>query len=874
MGRSRLLKEFAALAGADHGAWLLTPTGSPAGLPLGPLRRAEASGPLPMLQQALTDPADLPDYFGRLVSAVGREARRAPLWLLIDDLHAADEATRTFAERLVAAVHYGSLRDCRIGVVLSLLSDHAGKDLRERLDAQDRRGAAIRIPLEPLGADGIRRWLKMRFTAEPDDELVRLLTESSGGNPLLLNELTVYLQRSGILREVDNRLTASRRQGAGLSLPRDLPSLLHDKLGAVSGECRRAMTVAAFLGNEFDSPTLADLLDTDNGALEQLIDEAAGASLVERRDGCRVSFKHTSSRELLYAQPDRVSREQTHLHVCEGLIGELGAEANDHCLTIAHHLIGAGTRADPTLVLHYASRAADLAFRHHSYYLAGRYYEAAARAGRDALADDELAALHCRAGESFQRWSDGERSTACFLEAVRLYERCDHLEGYASALQGLLRNRVAFGDHHTAGGDSGGEASAAAARLQGLLGSLPEENVELRVRVHDALAGYHHSAARYDRAEACAQTAMNIARNSGNPALRCIPVTSLALAQMEQLRLTDATTTWLEGLSYDRAAGARHYEGLHLQRLPVPLYCLGETQEAHRFNQDSYKHNEAIGNTGELCLNLTVDVMLANLSGRFEEAIATGREALGLMTTTRYLWSAPSLISALAYALAMLQRVEESRSVIDHLSTDGLIFENTGPYRSAAARLTHLVDAHCGQASAEAHAPGHGSLHHSVRGVRVGSLGRLCSEAELALFQRRPERLSGVHDALEYVHRRGLALALGWCCSIPRSLAISTALRSGFSRAAGYFDEATKLAQRANAPLEEGRVDLYRGLAALVCEDTDPGQAQSHLTRALTRFEQLHAPALAQLASDALSRDPDLFDSEPPPRSESRSQSE
>src|SRR5690606_16015485 len=142
----------------------------------------------------------------------------------------------------------------------------------------------------------------------------------------------------------------------------------------------------------------------------------------------------------------------------------------------------------------------------------------------------------------------------------------------------------------------------------GLLAALPEHDLELKVRAHDALASHYHNIARYDVAEAYAQTAMTVAQNSADPTLRCIPVTSLALAQMEQLRLTEARTTWLQGLSYDRAAGATRYEGLHLQRLPVPLYCLGEIQEAARYNQASYHHNEAIGNTGELCINLTTDV--------------------------------------------------------------------------------------------------------------------------------------------------------------------------------------------------------------------------------------------------------------------------
>lgn len=842
IGRTRLLQEFVGHA-REHGATtFLTRACRADEAPLGPLLQAQTDRELVAFSAALAASDHVADPFDRLVTALASDARATPLWLMLDDLQASDESTQTFAERLLAAARHGALRDARVGVVLCLKSGPDSARLRDRLDAQDRTGAGLRILLKGFDAAEVRTWLTARLPAEPDDDLARMLREASGGNPLLLSELVVHLERTRRLRQVDGRMALSPSSDGG-TLPRDLTSLLQGKIRAISDDCRRAMTVAAFLGNEFDSLALGDLLKHDGARLDALIDEAAAASLVERRGECRVGFKHAFARDLFYRSTDHQRREETHLQVCEGLIGELGEHADEHCLTITHHLIRAGARADPRLVLRFARRAADLAFGHHSYYLAGRYYESAAHAARGLLPDDVMAGLHCSAGEAYQRWSDGSRSSACFEEAARLFEATDDLEGHARALQGLLRNHIAFGE-------AGAEAGRVAARLQAMLVRLPEEAEELKVRVHDTLAGYYHNAARYDVAESCAQTAMSIARQSRDPTLRCIPVTSLAMAQMEQLRLTDARTTWLEGLSYDRAAGAIRYEGLHLQRLPVPLYCMGEIHEASRCNQASYQHNQPIGNTGELVLNLGVDVMIANLRGDFDTAVGAGREAMELMAITRYLWNAPTVIGALAYALVMREQYDEAESVIAHLSTNGLTFADTGPYRSTAARLKQLVLVHRGHAAVAAVGQ---ESRRGIGGVRVGSLGRLCAEAELALFQRRPERLAGVHDALEFVHRRGLTLALGWCCSIPRSLAVSTALRGGMARAAGYFAEASRLAERSHSPLEQGRVSLYRGLAARQRDEADPRQAHEDLAAAQACFEELGAPALAHLARTALS---------------------
>ncbi len=841
IGRTRLLQEFAARAQDEGDAVLLTRTGRQDERPLSPLLAGDVTGPLNRFRDALLQPGSDGDHFGHVMAALADTAAATPVWLLIDDLHATDEATQCLVERLLAALHHGSLRSHPVGVVLSMLSGEPTRALRERLELQDRDGAGRHLALRGLSRDEVRTWLISRFATAPDDDLVTLLADASGGNVLLLSELTTYLQRTGLLQEIDGYLTAAVTR-PGADLPRDLTSLLARKIDSISSECRRAMTLAACLGDEFQPQMLADLLHQETPTLKQVIDEARRAALVEHRPEGVVGFTHATARDYFYAAPERSQREQNHLSICQQLIGEFGDGADEHCLTITHHLLKAGASADPEAVVHFAPRAADIALRHHSFFLAGRYYEAAARAAAGGLPDSERARLFCLAGEAFQRWSDGGRSTACFEEATRLYEACDDLAGFARSLQGLLRNRISFGE-------ANGSATEIATQLENLIGRLPEEDARLRVQVHDILAGHYHARARYDVAETYAQTAMTIAKGSEDPALRCIPVTSLALAQMEQLRLMDAKTTWLEGLSYDRAAGARRYEGYHLQRLPIPLYCMGEIPEAMRYNQASYQHNQEIGNTGELCLNLTVDVMVANLRGEFETAIRTGREAMDLMATTRYLWSAPSLIGALAYAYTMRERFDDAESVIDHLSTPGLTFEDTAPYHGTAARLMQLLESY-----RRVGWPGAGPLddtRRTVRGVRIGSISRLCAEAELALFQRRPERLTGVHDTLEYVHRRGIALAMGWCCSIPRSLAVSTALRGDVRRAAMHFDEARRLAERCLAPLELARVDLYQGMATLADEQADRGPARALLAGAREAFEQLGAPALAEVAARA-----------------------
>jgi hypothetical protein len=136
-------------------------------------------------------------------------------------------------------------------------------------------------------------------------------------------------------------------------------------------------------------------------------------------------------------KPDQTCREEAYLRMGERLIEELGDDADDHCLTITYYLLRAGRRADERTVLHFASRAAEIALDHASYYLAGRYFQAAARAGARMLSLDERASLLCRAGEAYRLWSDSAPSTACYREAVRLYEQSGNHAGRARALDAM-----------------------------------------------------------------------------------------------------------------------------------------------------------------------------------------------------------------------------------------------------------------------------------------------------------------------------------------------------------------------------------------------------------------------------------------------------
>lgn len=159
-------------------------------------------------------------------------------------------------------------------------------------------------------------------------------------------------------------------------------------------------------------------------------------SMPDETDGTKCAGPQTSA--AAQACADAHLRAAAHLRIVHRLLDELGDKADDHCLTLTYYLVRAGDLADARMVLHFASRAARVALAHESYYVAGRYFQAAAEAGGETLSLDQRASLYCEAGEAFKRWSDALVSSQCYRAAANLYGRSGNRAGRELALEALV----------------------------------------------------------------------------------------------------------------------------------------------------------------------------------------------------------------------------------------------------------------------------------------------------------------------------------------------------------------------------------------------------------------------------------------------------
>ena len=392
----RLAARAATLSGGERAAALLAdmlgvaaPEGAEPAPALGPARRRRES--LAALADALTS-----------------ESRRAPLLLVVDDVHWADASTL----ELVATLLDGP-RELALMIALTARSEFVGLPQRTlqrielgRLDAQE----SLRL-VEHVAAAG----------ALPDG-VAGELAQQAGGSPLLATELT---------------RTALALQAHGPPAPTTLYGCLMARLDR-DPAARDVAQLAATIGREFDR-TLLDAVGTiDAAALDWGLERLVAEGVVVPAAPGRFAFSHSLVQDAARSSQRKRALRSHNLQIAGALLEQFPHVAVTEPERVARHLEYAGELRE-----------------------AVRHWQQAGRQalGRHALREATL--LLERALELNARTPDGPARRGAELE-LRL------LAGDAMAAH-AGRNAPAAVAHHARAERLSADVEASAERCDGLL---------------------------------------------------------------------------------------------------------------------------------------------------------------------------------------------------------------------------------------------------------------------------------------------------------------------------------------------------------------------------------------------------------------------
>ncbi|MFI0482043.1 BTAD domain-containing putative transcriptional regulator [Actinomadura sp. 9N215] len=352
MGKTALTERFARGL-ADQGwtcAWGRAPEteGAPAAWPWAELLRdLTAAAPPddvlaarlgPLLDDGVTGGAGADAGTGRfrLHLAVGDYltglADTAPLLLVLDDLHWADEETLALLVRLA-----GRLKERPVLLVATFRNTEVPERLESALAALARH-EPVRIDLRGLSEPEVAALVRGTCATSVGDAELSVIAERTGGNPFFTRETARLLDAEG--------LPAATRQ-----VPAGVGDVLRRRIARLPAPVQDVLRHAAVLGRDADLRVLADLAGDEDTVIDAVEAGLAGGLVTEPGPG-RMRFAHALVRDTLYDAISRARRTRLHGRVAAALErhepGEVAA--------IAHHYLESG--ADPAKAVRYGRRAA------------------------------------------------------------------------------------------------------------------------------------------------------------------------------------------------------------------------------------------------------------------------------------------------------------------------------------------------------------------------------------------------------------------------------------------------------------------------------------------------------------------------------------
>jgi DNA-binding NarL/FixJ family response regulator len=259
----------------------------------------------------------------RMLELVDRLCTRSPVTLVVEDLHWADEHSLLLWGRLARAVNQIPL--LLIGSTRPLPQRDAVDRLRDL--AEDRGGTLLR--LEPLGSGEVAELAGRIAGATPGPRLAAEL-ESAGGNPLYIREVVDALVGSGLVESAQGTVELHSDTG---TLPTSLALAIGRRLGFLSEPTRRALRIAALLGNDVDVADWSLAAGRPVLELADLAAEAVAGGVLSGAGG-RLRFRHELIRQALVEQTPQAVRSALHGSIARSL-----AESGRGVDAVARHLL-------------------------------------------------------------------------------------------------------------------------------------------------------------------------------------------------------------------------------------------------------------------------------------------------------------------------------------------------------------------------------------------------------------------------------------------------------------------------------------------------------------------------------------------------------
>jgi hypothetical protein len=306
-----------------------------------------------------------------IVSALEALAETTTLVIWLEDIHWADPATIDVLASL------GQRRDPARLLVLATTrppeSVPSASALRRAHGLLIAHGRATEIRMQPLELSDVTRYLDLRFGCDRATSAASVLHRSTDGNPLFLVTAVDHLVRKRLICEgSDGWVMTASPQALEAAIPASLASAVLREMEELADEERQAIEAASVIGIQFSLWLAASAAESDELAIEPILEMLARRQSVIVRDGVvelangtfspLYRFRHALYQEIVLNRTGTALRARAHQRVGIAIEQAFAGREREVAADLACHFHGAGDHSRSARYLRLAAENARLRY--------------------------------------------------------------------------------------------------------------------------------------------------------------------------------------------------------------------------------------------------------------------------------------------------------------------------------------------------------------------------------------------------------------------------------------------------------------------------------------------------------------------------------
>jgi tetratricopeptide (TPR) repeat protein len=550
---------------------------------------AELAQLAPALRRVFPDippPPEIPPaqkryfFFQSLSEVLARVARTRPLFIVLDDLHWADEATLALLTYLANRIPPPPV--VIVGTYRDEYPEH-NPALVRTLEELIRLGIRP-MKLAGLSKNAVAQMLDGMCRRQVPERLVAAIFEESQGNPFFVEELYRHLIEDGKVYDTAGEFLPDFNFEED-EVPETVRLVLGRRLQRLSDESRQILTSAAVIGRNFRFELLqATLHSFEIAQLLSALEEAQHMGLLLETSGTEseLNFAHELVRQALLTGISKPKKQRLHLDVAEAIELVDAARLNEQAAVLADHLRKAGPFADAAKTSNYFALAGKNSLDVAAYEEALRSFEAAV----SYRPDDARCRAECLKGmvRAYRGLGQWEQALDRCREAVEIYRELGDTEMIANGLYEAVDALLLMGQYQ-----------AAVEMGQRGLAELQDQLKATRADILAALGLTYGVIGDYVRARSTLDEAMSLANRLSNPRILAGVHSNLSVLNGVYLEVAEDLSNSKKVLEWDQSHGYPSLRAIALNEQMMAWHRIGRVEEATRVSQELEELARRIG---------------------------------------------------------------------------------------------------------------------------------------------------------------------------------------------------------------------------------------------------------------------------------------